>query len=174
VSQLTAKQLQAVSALSQGLPISQIAKSLNISPRTVQRWMLLPQFATALDQVQGEVSRRIKAESVENATTSASRLENLVVKSLDTLEEILDNREARGSDRLQASKIILIEWQRVQPQPPVMHELQAVETLVKSGFLSYDHLEKLQQAVERLTLESQAIFQNPSAATSSLNSETFN
>jgi FixJ family two-component response regulator len=80
VSQLTAKQLQAVSGIAKGLPISQIAKSLDVSPRTVQRWEKLPQFATALGQVQHEVSCRIKAESVENATTITCRLENYSAK----------------------------------------------------------------------------------------------
>ncbi|HEY9892152.1 MAG TPA: helix-turn-helix domain-containing protein [Candidatus Sericytochromatia bacterium] len=80
MSQLTAKQLQAVSGIAKGLPISQIAKSLDVSPRTVQRWEKLPQFATALGQVQHEVSCRIKAESVENATTITCRLENYSAK----------------------------------------------------------------------------------------------
>jgi hypothetical protein len=43
-----------------------------------------------------------------------------------------------------------------------MHELAAVETLVKSGFLSHEHLLRLKEAVHMLTEESRAIFQQTS------------
>ena len=172
VSGLTPKQLQAVSGIAKGLAPSQIAKIIGVSTRTVERWQKLPEFIAALAQIQSEVSRQVKVELVENVSSVNSRLENLASKSLDCLEQILDNPDARSSDRIQAAKLLLNEWQR--SQTPAMHELTAVETLVKSGFLSYDHLKKLQQAVERLTLESQAIFQHPSAAKSSLNSEVLN
>lgn len=171
VSELTPKQLEAVSGIAKGLAPSQIAKVIGVSTRTVERWRKLPEFVTALGQIQGEVSRQVKVELVENVTSVTSRLENLASKSLDCLEQIIDNPEARSSDRIQAAKLLLGEWQRTQT--PVMHELAAVETLVKSGFLSYGHLQRLKEAVETLTQESRTIFQQPSVL-SAARSEVLN
>jgi secreted Zn-dependent insulinase-like peptidase len=168
---LTPKQLEAVSGIAKGLAPSQIAKVLGISDRTVQRWQKLPEFVATLSQIQGEASRQVKAELVENVSSVNSRLENLASKSLDCLEQILDNPEARNSDRIQAAKLVLTEWQRTQT--PAMHELAAVETLVKSGCLSYSQLQRLKKAVAALTEESKVILQQPSAI-SVVGSETLN
>jgi hypothetical protein len=171
VSELTPKQLEAVAGIAKGLATRQIAKVVGVSSRTVERWRKLPEFVAALAQIQGEVSRQVKVELVENVTSINSRLENLASKSLDCLEQIIDNPETRNSDRIQAAKLVLSEWQRTQT--PTMHELAAIETLVNSGYLPYDHLLKLKDAVHRLTDESRAIFQQPSV-TSVVGSETLN
>lgn len=171
MSQLSPKQLEAISGVVQGLPSSQIAKTIGVSTRTLERWRKIPEFAAAITRIQGSASRQVEAELVSNVTSVTSRLENLASKSLDTLEQILDNPEARSSDRIQAAKLLLGEWQRTQT--PVMHELAAVETLVKSGFLSYGHLQRLKEAVETLTQESRTIFQQPSVL-SAARSEVLN
>lgn len=160
MSQLSPKQLEAVSGIAKGLAPSQIAKLVGVSTRTVERWRKLPVFVAALDQIQGEVSRQVKVELVDNITSTTSRLENLASKSLDCLEQIIDNPEGRNSDRIQAAKLVLSEWQRTQT--PVMHELAAVETLVKSGFIPHEHLVRLKEAVHSLTDETRAIFKHPS------------
>ena len=149
MSELTPKQLEAVSGIAKGLAPSQIAKIIGVSTRTVERWQKLPEFIAALAQIQSEVSRQLKVEVVKNVSSINSRLENLASKSLDCLEQILDNPDARSSDRIQAAKLLLNEWQRTQAPP--MHEIVAVEVLVKAGWLSYGHLEKLQKAMTTLT-----------------------
>jgi hypothetical protein len=171
VSGLTPKQLKAVTGIAKGLAPSQIAKVVGVSTRTLERWRKLPEFVDALSQIQGEVSRQVKVELVENVTSITSRLENLASKSLDCLEQIIDNPETRNSDRIQAAKLVLTEWQRTQT--PALHELAAVETLVKSGCLSYSQLQRLKKAVAALTEESKVILQQPSA-TSVVGSETLN
>jgi hypothetical protein len=171
VSELSPKQLKAVSGIAKGLSPSQIAKDISVSTRTLERWKKTPQFVAALSQIRGEVSRQVKAEVVEDVVSITSRLENLASKSLDRLEEIIDNPEARNGDRVQAAKLLLNEWQRTQP--PVMHELVAVEALVRSGFLSHEHLLRLKEAVDRLTLESQSILRQP-LVTSDVGSEALN
>jgi hypothetical protein len=160
VSELTPKQLEAVSGIVKGLAPSQIAKIVGVSCRTVERWRKLPEFVAAITRIQGNASRQVEAELVSDITCVTSRLEHLASKSLDCLEQILDNPEARSSDRIQAAKLVLTEWQRTQT--PAMHELAAVEILVKSGCLSYSQLQRLKEAVETLTQESRAIFQQPS------------
>ena len=171
MSELTPKQLEAVAGIAKGLATRQIAKVVGVSCRTIERWRKLPEFVAAITRIQGNASRQVEAELVSDITCVTSRLENLASKSLDCLEQIIDNPEARNSDRIQAAKLVLSEWQRTQT--PTMHELAAIETLVNSGFLPYDHLLKLKDAVHRLTDESRAIFQQPSV-TSVVGSETLN
>lgn len=171
MSGLTPKQQEAVAAILKGLRPGQIAKLVGVSVRTIERWRKLPEFAAAISRIQENATRQVEIELVKDASNLNSRLEHLASKSLDCLEEILGNPEARSSDRVQAAKLLLCEWQRTQT--PVMHELAAVETLVKSGFLSYEHLQRLREAVEMLTQESRAIFQQPSV-TSAVRPEALN
>lgn len=171
MSQLSPKQLEAISGILQGLPSSRIAKTIGVSTRTLERWRKIPEFAAAITRIQGNASRQVEAEIVSDITSVTSRLDNLASKSLDCLEQIIDNPEARSSDRIQAARLLLGEWQRTQTS--TMHELAAVEILVKSGFLSYEHLQRLKEAVETLTQESRAIFQQPSL-TSAAGSEVLN
>ena len=138
VSQLNSKQLEAVSGIAKGLSPKRIAKAIGVSTRTVERWQKVPEFVAALAEIQTQVFRQAKAGAAENILSVNSRLENLASKSLDCLEGIIDNHEARGSDRIQAAKIILTEWQRCQP--PLMHELAATEALRP---VQPDHLEAI-------------------------------
>ena len=161
MSELNPKQLEAVAGIAKGLATRQIAKVVGVSSRTVERWRKLPEFVAALAQIQGEVSRQVKVELVENVTSINSRLENLASKSLDCLEQIIDNPETRNSDRIQASKIILSEWQRTQP--PALHELAALESLIKAGYLSRAHLEKMREAVDLLTNQCRTILHEPTS-----------
>lgn len=160
MSELSPKQLEAVSGIAKGLSSSQIAKVVGVSSRTIERWRKLPEFIATLAQIQGEVSRQVKVEVIEHVTSKNSRIENLGSKCFDCLEQIIDNPESRTSDRIQAAKLLLSEWQRAQT--PTIHELAAVETLVKSGFLPHEHLERLKEAVHALTEETRVIFQQPS------------
>jgi hypothetical protein len=171
VSELTPKQLEAVAGIAKGLATRQIAKVVGVSSRTVERWRKLPEFVAAITRIQGNASRQVEAELVSDITCVTSRLENLASKSLDCLEQILDNPESRNADRVQAAKLLLNEWQRAQP--PVMHEIVALQALIGSGFFSHEHLLRLKEALERLTLESREIFQQP-LVTSDVGSKALN
>ena len=161
MSELTPKQLEAVSGIAKGLATRQIAKVVGVSCRTIERWRKLPEFVAAITRIQGNASRQVEAELVSDITCVTSRLENLASKSLDCLEQIIDNPEARNSDRIQASKIILSEWQR--SQPPALHELAALESLIKAGYLSRAHLEKMREAVDLLTNQCRTILHEPTS-----------
>ena len=171
MSALTTQQLKAVAEVARGVSLPEIAKKLKISSRTLQRWAKLPEFIAAHNDIQNKVSRQVKANVVDELASIRSRLENLASKSLDCLEQILDNPESRNADRVQAAKLLLNEWQRAQP--PVMHEIVALQALIGSGFFSHEHLLRLKEALERLTLESREIFQQP-LVTSDVGSKALN
>lgn len=74
MSPLTPKQLQALTGVAQGLSPSAIAKEINVSERTLQRWAKLPQFQEALNQLQSQTKSRI-LEKVSETTSEKFTLD---------------------------------------------------------------------------------------------------
>ena len=141
MSALTTQQLEAVAELARGVSLPEIAKKLKISTRTLQRWTKVPEFIAARNDIQNKVCHKVKADVVDELASISSRLENLASKSLDCLGEIIDNPEARTSDRVQAAKVLISNWQ--QMQPPVMSELEAVKILVEANWINDDAINVL-------------------------------
>jgi hypothetical protein len=173
-----------VRALANGKTQVEAAHEAGVSSRSVQRWILNPEIQLRIVALQQEL-KAIKNPATLNQTQETSytcqeseeditlRIKILAPKALSCLETIIDNVEARSGDRIQAAKLILSQWERTQT-PLAMHELNAVEVLVKSGFLPYEHLLRLKNAVNKLTDETREIFQYPSVVTSSVRSEVLN
>jgi transposase-like protein len=173
-----------VRALANGKTQVEAAHEAGVSSRSVQRWILNPEIQLRIVALQRELEA-IKNSATLNQTQPTShtyqeseeditlRIKILAPKALSCLEAIIDNAEARSGDRIQAAKLILSEWQRTQT-PLAMHELNAVEVLVKSNFLPYEHLLRLKDAVNKLTDETREIFQHPSVVTSSVRSKALN
>jgi hypothetical protein len=127
MSGLTPKQLEAVSGIAKGITPSVIGKSINVSERTVQRWMKLPEFVEAVEEIRERSTVRVVAETAKDVS---ERIQSLVPKAIDTLESYLDNPEARGSDRLRACHILgswagLTQTQKLEPQHPPEETLKA-------------------------------------------------
>lgn len=156
MSQLSSKQLEAISAILKGLAPGQIAKLVGVSTRTLERWRKLPEFAAAISRIQENASRKVEVELVKDATNLSCRLERLASKSLDTLEQILDNPEVRTSDRVQAAKLLLTEWQRAQP--PVIDEFAALGTLITAGYLPHEYLLKFKESLDNFTDQTRTLF----------------
>lgn len=74
MSGLSPKQLQALSGIARGLSPSAIAKEINVSERTVQRWVKLPQFQEALNQLQTQTKSKI-LEKVSEVTSERFTLD---------------------------------------------------------------------------------------------------
>jgi maltodextrin utilization protein YvdJ len=151
MSGLTPKQLEAVSGISKGLTPSQIATVIGVSARTVERWQKLPEFIATLAQIQSEVSHRVRVEVVEDVASISSRLENLASKSFNYLEEIVDDEEARTSDRLQAAKVLIANWQ--QMQPPRMSEMESLKVLIEANWIDDNAINVLVKSWETLSSE---------------------
>jgi hypothetical protein len=151
MSGLTPKQLEAVAGISKGLTPSQIATVIGVSARTVERWQKLPEFVATLAQIQSEVSHRVRVEVVEDVSSISSRLENLASKSFNYLEAIVEDEDARTSDRVQAAKVLISNWQ--QMQPPKMAELEALQVLIQADWINDDAINVLVKSWENLSSE---------------------
>lgn len=87
----------------EGTSSSEIAKELNVSIRSIQRWQKLPEFVKAL----ADINARATANTVEaTAANISNRIQRLLPKALDTVEYYIENPEARAADRLRACHLV--------------------------------------------------------------------
>lgn len=126
MSGLTPKQLEAVSGIAKGLTPNAIGKLIGCSERTIQRWLKLPQFIEALNEIQERSTAQVIVEVSEDV---AARIQTLIPKAIDTLQSYIENPEARGADRLRACHILgnwagLNQPQKQEPQNPPEENLK--------------------------------------------------
>lgn len=134
MSSLTPQQLEALSLLSSGFTQAETAQKLGISVRTVQRWARIPEFAEALEDVKRKAAEKTVEATAENIN---AHVQKLLPKAIRTLEEILDDDEARNNDKLRASEILgrwggLAQPQQQQQQSPAEESLKSYLTYLRT------------------------------------------
>jgi transposase-like protein len=103
---------RAYKLLESGMSSSEVARQLQVSPRTLQRWKSRPRLLPLVEgnsQIEVLDSDNFQKHEFREALLSykpASKLEALIPIALDQLESILTNPETRPSDRLRACQII--------------------------------------------------------------------
>lgn len=104
---LTQQQIRAAELLSKGHSQTSVAEMIGVGRRTVVRWLTHEDFKNLSF---GFISRQTtstatisKVSRVQQKNLTAS---DLVEDALLTIQEILQNPEARNSDRLAASRLI--------------------------------------------------------------------
>ncbi len=103
MSSLSAEQLKAVQLLGEDWNQADVARKLKISTKTIQRWLKKPEFQKALEDLQQRTTEKFIESGSEHIAT---RIQSLLPKSLDVLEEILINPALKPADRLQAARLI--------------------------------------------------------------------
>ena len=131
---LTPKQVVAVNALANGLPIEKVAKLAEVSKRTVLRWKKIDVFQAELKRAKhllATASIEIIRESKESVVRDyRQRISSLIDKSFDLLEETIENPEVGIRSRLKAAEI-LGNWTGLK----YMNEVNtAIEMLERRGF----------------------------------------
>jgi hypothetical protein len=113
---LADRQIQALQVLSSGGTYQQAADAAKVDRRTVIRWAKLPEFKEQL----GTFSKaRAEAVSEVIKAQESVKVESLVPKALNKIQEILEDPTSRRSDQLRAAEIIG-KWAglgQVQNQP---------------------------------------------------------
>lgn len=103
---------QILALLAEGMSTAEIAKKLGVSQRTIQRWTKqkgVNPVKEVLDEVIKTVACSVEAELGDELKTQALQLLRLSGKSLNCLEEIIDDPHTRKADRLKACQIVG-EW----------------------------------------------------------------
>lgn len=93
---LKIQQHRAITALLSERTIQEAARKAEVSERNLHRWLKLPAFQQALQEARQEVSKHTLA-----------RLQQVTVKSVDTLETVMENEETPAASRVAAAKAVL-------------------------------------------------------------------
>lgn len=139
---LTPEQLRAVSLFSEGLKNTQIAHELGVTPRCIQRWHKIPEFASAVAQIKKKAAEKtIEA----TATNISNRIQSLLPKALGVIEHYLDSDEARASDRLRACHLVGT-WAGLTQQKAPVSPSKGEEPQSQTG-LSEDIIEQIRSQI---------------------------
>jgi len=93
---LDAKQEKAIIALLNEPTIARAAKSAGVGETTLYRWLQEEGF-----------NKEYRSVRKKALTQTIARLQNGTTKAIETLEEIMIDKEATSSSRVTASKIVL-------------------------------------------------------------------
>ena len=102
--QLTAIQVKAAQGLASGLSQGEAAVAAGASRRSVVRWLTDPLFQKKVSEFSNEINQ-VKVEVIRETTREFS-LENLIPKALNTVGEVLENRDERTANKLKACTLI--------------------------------------------------------------------
>jgi hypothetical protein len=125
---LTPKQLRCIELLTSGVKHTDIARELNIHHRTIKRWLKLDEFTEALEGVSYRPVPVSSVEVVNSHQARRDRLERLLDKALDTLEDCLDNPDAKPSDKIRSAQIIG-DWHGIAKLPDYEGAIMVLQEL---------------------------------------------
>ena len=119
---LTSRQSRAIVALLGGAGISEVSRAAGTSERTIWRWLADEEFNRALQEAQAAAF-----------ATGAAALAGLLMASIDTLEELLDNKDASDTVRLRCALAILELVPRYHETTVLERRMAAIERRVFDG-----------------------------------------
>jgi alpha-D-ribose 1-methylphosphonate 5-triphosphate synthase subunit PhnG len=114
--QLTTKQNKTIEALLLTNTIDRAAKRANVSEASIYRWMKQESFQTAL--------RAARRDILAHTTT---RLQQMSVRALDTLENVMDDQKASSASRVSASRLAMEMMYRGAAIDDIIERLKTVE-----------------------------------------------
>ena len=114
--QLTTKQNKTIEALLLTNTIDRAAKRANVSEASIYRWMKQESFQTAL--------RKARRDILAHTTT---RLQQMSVRALDTLENVMDDQKASSASRVSASRLAMEMMYRGAAIDDIIERLKTVE-----------------------------------------------
>jgi transcriptional regulator with XRE-family HTH domain len=113
---LTAKQEAAITALLTEPSQEQAAKKAGVSRSSLRRWLASEDFQSAY--------KRAKSESLEAVLTA---LQGAAIKAVMTLRDVMDDVDAKPSERVSAAKAVLDNLLRSREQLEIEDRLRTLE-----------------------------------------------
>jgi transposase len=159
---LSPKQLQCIGLLATGMSQKLIAESLDLSPRTIQRWQRLPEFCQALGfaQVRQESPQKtaeIAAEVVKDVWSSRDELRAKEIDLLDRMQAtLIDALEKEEFNHRCIDRLIKISERRSKLlglDIRTYHILDALELLLKEKVATKKHAEIVMRNIVNLEQE---------------------
>jgi len=106
---LTQAQKAAAAAIAKGLNLKEIADSVGVSIRTIQRWQVSEDFAAEVSRLQVDFSCEVEEAArseVKSRASATNRLATLFNRAIDRLEEVIENPDSRPTDLLKACQLL--------------------------------------------------------------------
>lgn len=113
---LPTKKARAISALLSCRTVEEAAKQAKVGERTLHRWLTDPTFKAHLARAEGAL--------IDGATRRLLRAQE---RAVSTLEEILQDSEARPSVRLRAAQIVIDAMLKLRELRNIEARLQVLE-----------------------------------------------
>ena len=115
-SDLSVKQAAAIEALLTCPTREQAAKQASIGRATLTRWLADKAFQRAYQQA--------KSETIDSILTA---LQSAAIKAVNTLNDVMDDNDAKPSERVSAAKAVLDNLLRSREQLDTGQRLRALE-----------------------------------------------
>jgi len=112
----TVKQNRAIELLAQGKRITDTAKILRVSRKTIYNWQTLPGF-----------KQEIRTKTSDNLLNLGKRVIHVLNKNLDQIEQILEGKRASITERLRAYNMLLSNVRALSELGDLNERLVALE-----------------------------------------------
>ena len=116
---LTEVMRHAVHQLARGASCAKTARACDVTERTLYRWRMLPEFQRAVLQMQREMFAETDAQGLV-----------LLPSAIMTLTEIMNDPEARASDRIAASRALIHNTTQYHERLSLQRQIQDLEKVV--------------------------------------------
>ncbi len=120
-AKITARQRRLIEALLAGQSITQACQTAGVGRRTYYRWMKQVHFADALQEAESEL-----------LTVSMRRLLSMQGAAVDGLQDLLNDKHLRPSDRLRAVQMVLDGVLRLRSAVELESRLAELERQVQN------------------------------------------
>ncbi len=158
---LSPPQIRAAELLAKGHSHQEVGDAVNVSRRTILRWLKLEDFKNLSYGLAGRVSSPQPAQpqrsSQRRRHSGSLTPQDLVEDALVAIQSILIDPESRNCDRLKAASLIG-EWAGLGHQKSKMAEAEAIKTLIETGWLPDEVLEALIDGWEVLKSKMKSAF----------------
>jgi hypothetical protein len=159
MSELSPKQLEAVSGVAQGRSPTAIGKAIGVSSRTIQRWAKLPEFQQALQNMRSKTVEIVVNSTAQKLSYSMEALQEEHLRCYAQVREMAKKALAHHESNLAASEYeasrSLKFWIDIlntaisgEYRAGCMDLLplsRAIDRVAKFGYLIYESEEKLEK-----------------------------
>jgi len=149
---LSHQQIQAAELISRGYSHQQIADAINVSRRTILRWLKQQDFRDLSFGLTHRAPQSTPQRAFERSSQPETlKVEDLIPNALKAVQEILQDPDCRNADRLKAASLIG-EWTGLGVRGK-MAEMEALKVLIEAGWVNDSAINTLVANWEILSAE---------------------
>ena len=153
---LSHQQIQAAELISRGYSHQETADAINVSRRTILRWMKQQDFRDLSFGLTHRAPQSTSQQAPERTPVRPNlpeglKIEDLIPDALSAVQEVLRNPDSRNCDRLKACSLVGA-WANLGGEEK-MAEMQALQVLIQAGWIKDEAINTLVANWEVLSSE---------------------